>query len=238
MIPDHVEPTPAADIALALSDPHGHLFLGMAGYVLHIGKRHTLTGYDAEEVFGEALTRGLAVVDARRVPEFVQIDLAFAAPRDETPHAKAVRYAAAGARLANLPDIHGSYGGSRDYARMSQDRAKDYAGIVEKARATRGGHLWIGPYGSTLYYGDARHSGFDPEAIKIAALAGGLPVIDTRSMDPATACRLVCSAPQVAVNRDPDPNPDCLGYASLRAVADLFRRAGAEVLNIDLAEEV
>lgn len=249
--PTRVHPDDSSTIAEALTVEGAFLFVGMAGFVLHLGPGlNTLTGTDGEGLLSGALAQGLPIIDARLISEAEQLRLAIELPMPAvgcapTPppygplslapvEVLAAVYAAAGARLANLPDIFGSYGGLRDYARLSAERAKAHAADVARALATEGGHLWIGNYGGILHYGaGCRLSGFDPEAMRIAAIEAGLPVIDLRGMESSAAARAVRTAPQIAVGHPADPPPwTCLSYAPLADVADLYRRAGAEVLNI------
>lgn len=248
--------TDASYIAEALTIESAFLFVGMAGFVLHLGPGlNTLTGTDVEDLFGEALAKGLPIIDVRLIPEPEQIRLAHELPMPAVgctptppPYGPLSRapleilaavYAAAGARLANLPDIFGSYGGLQDYARLSAERAKNYAEDVRVALQSEGGHLWIGNYGGLLHYGaGCRRSGFDVEAMRIAAIEAGLPVIDLRGMEPAAAARAVQTIPNVAVGGAADPKPwTALSFAPLADVADQYRRAGAAVFNVDPLQE-
>lgn len=114
------------------------------------------------------------------------------------------------------------------------ERAHEYVEDVGKALATEGGHLWIGAYGGILYYGrGCRLSGFDADAMKIAAVAAGLPVIDLRRMEDDAGAAAVLQAPNVAVGEPADPEPwHGFSLAPLAHVAALYRTAGAEVLNM------
>lgn len=115
---------------------------------------------------------------------------------------------------------------------MSRDEFS-YAGYIEQAKRTAGGHLYIGRGGFTLHFGTSRLSGYDCDHIKSLCIAAGLPVIDSREVPIELVAKLAVSGPMVAVNRDPDPHPwDALAYAPLGAVAAAYRRAGAEVFNI------
>ena len=260
MLFDPDAPTQREDadyVVEALSVEGGHLFLGMAGLVLHFGLGSTLTGTDGEVLIDEALVRGLPIIDARNVPEREQVriarELPMAAvgrPPSETPYSPtsyaplahlAAIYEVAGARLANFPDIAGSYGGSLDDARLSAERAKGYAQVVALACVTEGGHLEIGPYGGMLAYSErgtpCRMSGFDVDAMKVAAIDAGLPLIDTRGLATEVRCRVAVGSPLIAVGETPDPPPyHGLSRAPLAVVADLYRAAGAEVLNLPFAE--
>lgn len=110
--------------------------------------------------------------------------------------------------------------------------APDHAADIAQALATEGGHLFIGHYGAILHHGHCRTSGFDPDIMKAACAAAGLPVIDTRVADFAAAARVTIGGPMVAVGGPPDPAPwHALAYAPLEQVAEAHREAGAEVLN-------
>jgi hypothetical protein len=112
---------------------------------------------------------------------------------------------------------------------------RDYGEHIARALATAGGHLAIGRGGVTLHFDQgSRLSGCAPGAIKEAAVAAGLPVIDSRDMPFEAVWRLAVQGPMVAVGRAPDPPPwHALAYAPLEAVAAAYRDAGAEVLNLD-----
>ena len=108
-----------------------------------------------------------------------------------------------------------------------------YDAHIAKALATPGGHLSIGRGGFTLHYENARLSGYDCDAIKQAAIAAGLPVIDSRMVPFELAAKLAVKGPMIAVNEPPSPRPwHALSYAPLEAVAAAYRKAGADVLNV------
>jgi len=112
------------------------------------------------------------------------------------------------------------------------DRTRYDTGIARALR-TPGGHLSIGRGGFTLHYEHARLSGYDCDAIKKAAIAAGLPVIDSRMIPFELAAKLAVSGPMIAVNEPASPRPwHGLSYAPLEAVAAAYRRAGAEVINV------
>ena len=114
--------------------------------------------------------------------------------------------------------------------------AADHAVDIAQALATEGGHLFIGHYGATLHHGQYRTSGFDPDVMKAACAAAGLPVIDTRAADFIAAARVTIGGPMVAVDCSPDPEPwHALTCAPLEHVAEAYRAAGAEVLNLPSA---
>jgi hypothetical protein len=90
-----------------------------------------------------------------------------------------------------------------------------------------------------LHYEHARLSGYDCEIIKMAAIAAGLPVIDSRPAPFGLVARLAVRGPMIAVNRPPDPPPwHGFSFAPLAVVASAYRRAGAEVFNIEDATEL
>jgi hypothetical protein len=98
---------------------------------------------------------------------------------------------------------------------MSRHDANRYDGHIARALATPGGHLRIGRGGFTLFYEHARLEGCDCETIKGVAVAAGLPVIDSRAVPIDIVARLAVEEPM-----------------TLRAVAAVYRRAGADVRNI------
>jgi hypothetical protein len=108
--------------------------------------------------------------------------------------------------------------------------------LIVQARATKGGHLFIGFNGFTLYYGrGASLHGYDSEPMKEDCLEAGLPVIDARPLPFETLFSLVVRSPMTAVGERPSPPPhNCLSYAPLEQTARVFKEAGAEVLNIAL----
>ena len=62
----------------------------------------------------------------------------------------------------------------------------EYDAYIARALATEGGHLSIGRGGATLHFERGRLSGCSEDAIKTAAIAAGLPVIDSRNV---SCCR-------------------------------------------------
>ena len=105
---------------------------------------------------------------------------------------------------------------------------------IRNALATEGGHLLVEHRSYTLLLeGGAWLGGYDLEPFKAACVAAGLPVIDVRPLDRASAFRLVGRTPMVAVGHPAD-DPPWTGetWAPLREVARLFRAGGAEVLNL------
>ena len=59
--------------------------------------------------------------------------------------------------------------------------AGEHDEVIARALATEGGHLAIGRSGYTIWFArSSRQSGYDCETIKAAAVAAGLPVIDSR----------------------------------------------------------
>lgn len=116
---------------------------------------------------------------------------------------------------------------------MSRDEFR-YDTYIDKAKVTKGGHLHIGRGGYTLCSGSSRLSGYDCDRVKELCIAAGLPVIDSRSASIDVVAKLAVSGPMIAVNADPDPRPwHAFSYAPLGVVAAAYRRAGAEVFNID-----
>jgi len=109
----------------------------------------------------------------------------------------------------------------------------NYRSYIMRALATEGGHLSLGRGGFTLHYDNGRLSGYDCEAVKVEAIAAGLPVIDSREVPFEIVAVLAVSGPMVAVNQDPSARPwHGLAYAPLAYVGSAYRRAGAEVHHI------
>lgn len=109
----------------------------------------------------------------------------------------------------------------------------DHARIV-RALTTAGGHLFVGRNGYTLWYDrGCRLHGYDVEPMRAACIAAGLPVIEDREVAFETMARLVISGPMIAVGEEPSATPyHALSYAPLSDVAEEYRRAGAEVFNV------
>jgi hypothetical protein len=114
----------------------------------------------------------------------------------------------------------------------------EYDTYIARALATPGGHLSIGRGGAILHYDNARLESYGCESMKQAAIAAGLPVIDSRCVPFALAAKLAVRGPMIAVNTPPSPRPwHGFSYAPLEAVAAAYRRAGAEIFNIPACEE-
>jgi hypothetical protein len=64
---------------------------------------------------------------------------------------------------------------------MNRNDPARYDADIQRALATRGGPLSIGRGGFALHFENVRLEGYDCDAIKAAAIAAGLPVIDSRS---------------------------------------------------------
>ena len=109
-----------------------------------------------------------------------------------------------------------------------------YQEYIARALATEGGHLSVGRGGFTLHYDNARLSGYDCDTIKAEAIAAGLPVIDSREVPFELVLVLAVSGPLVAVSQAPSARPwHGFADAPLSYVAAAYRRAGAEVHNIE-----
>jgi len=111
---------------------------------------------------------------------------------------------------------------------------RDYDAYITRALATEGGHLSIGRGGFTLWYArGCRLSGYECKAVKEAAIAAGLPVIDSRAVAFDAVAALAIGGPMVAVGEPASPAPwHSLSYAPLAHVAQAYREAGAEVFNV------
>ena len=116
----------------------------------------------------------------------------------------------------------------------TQDVEERYGIYIADALAIEGGHLAIGRGGFMLHFGrGARLSPHDCETIKTACIATGHTVIDSRRLRFNEANRLAVHGPMVAVLEPADPQPwGAFSYAPLAAVAEAYRAAGAEVLNL------
>ena len=113
-----------------------------------------------------------------------------------------------------------------------------YDDDIARTLATPRGQLHIGRGGFTLHYENCRRSGYDCDGIKRAAIAAGLPVIDSREAPYDTVARLVVRGPMIAVNTEPAPPPwHGFSYAPLVVVAEAYRRAGADVHNVPELDE-
>lgn len=111
--------------------------------------------------------------------------------------------------------------------------ADNYIETIAKPLATEGGHLFIGRGGFSLHYEAGWLSGYDCKMVKAAAIAAGLPVIDSRMVDFGKVADLAVRGPMIAVGKPADPPPwRALSYAPLAAVAEAYARAGAEVRNV------
>lgn len=119
-------------------------------------------------------------------------------------------------------------------ALIASEAEEHYGHYIREALTTEGGHLAIGRGGFTLYFARGAYlSGYDCEAIKTACIAAGLPVIDSRALPFEVVCDLAVRGPMVAVGEPASPSPwGAFSYAPLAAVADAYRAAGAEVLNL------
>lgn len=111
----------SADIASALATEGGHLSIGRGGFTLHYRDGAMLSGYGCEAIKAQSIAAGLPVIDSRCVAFDLAVQLALGGPlvavgREPEPapwhclsyaplHSVAIRYAAAGAEIWNIPDI-------------------------------------------------------------------------------------------------------------------------------------
>jgi hypothetical protein len=111
---------------------------------------------------------------------------------------------------------------------------QDYGQYITSALQTEGGHLSIGRGGFILWFGrGARLSGYDCEHMKASCIAAGLPVIDSRMVPFEDVVRLAVRGPMAAVDEEASPPPyHALSFAPLGVVAQAYRAAGAEVINL------
>lgn len=111
----------SADIAAALATPGGHLSIGRGGFSLHYSNGSMLSGYVCEAIKAQCIAAGLPVIDSRCIAFDVVVQLTLGGPlvavgREPGPgpwhglayaplHAVAIRYAAAGAEIRNIPGV-------------------------------------------------------------------------------------------------------------------------------------
>lgn len=111
----------SADIAAALATPGGHLSIGRGGFTLHYRNGATLSGHSCEAIKTQCIAAGLPVIDSRCVAFDVVVQLTLGGPlvavgREPEPapwhrlsyaplQAVAIRYAAAGAEIWNIPGV-------------------------------------------------------------------------------------------------------------------------------------
>ena len=122
---------------------------------------------------------------------------------------------------------------------MSAGEEERTEALIGRALRTEGGHLSIGRGGFTLYFDrGCRLSGYDCDAMKAACILRGLPVIDSREVPFDAVFRLAVRGPMIAVGEPASPPPwHALSYAPLQAVADAYRAAGADVVNLPVGGE-
>jgi hypothetical protein len=109
--------------------------------------------------------------------------------------------------------------------------------LIDRALASRGGHLGIGHAGFHLEWEGGWLSGYRCDEMKEACIARGLPVVDNRRVPFGALARIVIGGPMVAVGRPADPPPwHALSYAPLAVVATACRAAGADIRNIPDAD--
>ena len=75
-----------------------------------------------------------------------------------------------------------------------------YDEYLARALATPGGHLSIGRGGFSVHYDSGHLSGYDCETVEAAAIAAGLPVIDSRMVPFEIAAKLAINGPMIAIN--------------------------------------
>jgi hypothetical protein len=121
MLQQQSTPACSADIAAALTTPGGHLSIGRGGFTLHYRNGAILSGYGCEAIKARCIAAGLPVIDSRCVASDIVVQLTLGGPlvavgREPEPspwhclsyaplHAVAVRYAAAGAEVWNIPGV-------------------------------------------------------------------------------------------------------------------------------------
>lgn len=121
MLQQHSTKDYSADIAAALETPGGHLSIGSGGFTLHYRNGAMLSGYDCDAIKAQSIAAGLPVIDSRCVAFDVVLQLTLGGPlvavgRAPEPspwhclsyaplHSVAIRYAAAGAEIWNIPGV-------------------------------------------------------------------------------------------------------------------------------------
>jgi hypothetical protein len=111
--------------------------------------------------------------------------------------------------------------------------SREYAEWIVRALATPGGHLSIGRGGFSLHYDNCRLSGYDCETAKAECIAAGLPVIDSRRVPFGVVWDLAVHGQMIAVGEHiSDPPYHAFSFAPLAVVAEAYRKAGAEVINL------
>ena len=83
----------------------------------------------------------------------------------------------------------------------------EYDAYIARALATEGGHLSIGHGGATLHFERSRLSGCAEDVVKAAAIAAGLPVIDSRKVPFETSWALAVRGPMIEVDEAPSSPP-------------------------------
>jgi len=106
--------------------------------------------------------------------------------------------------------------------------------LIEKAKATKGGHLTVGRGGYTLHIDDGHTlSGYDIDRVKQLCIDAGLPVIDSRCVEFDVVAALAISGPMVAVGSAPRFFMSrAFSYVSLSEWVESYRAAGAEIHNM------
>jgi len=109
--------------------------------------------------------------------------------------------------------------------------------LIEKAKATKGGHLTVGRGGYTLHIEDGHTlSGYDIDRVKQLCIDAGLPVIDSRCVPFDAVAELAISGPMVAVGSAPRFFMSrAFSYVSLSEWVKSYRDAGAEIHNMSEA---
>ena len=78
----------------------------------------------------------------------------------------------------------------------------DHAACIRRALAAEAGHLYVHERGCTLHFeGNGTISGYAVAPFKAACAVAGLPVIDTRMLDPRQALRLAIHSPMTCSRR-------------------------------------
>jgi hypothetical protein len=120
-----------------------------------------------------------------------------------------------------------------DSRKIGNPQTGEYDDYIARALATEGGHLSIGRGGATIHFERGWLSGCREDVVLAAAIAAGLPVIDSRSIPFDEIWELAVRGPMIAVGEPPSPPPyHALSYAPLAVVAEAYRAAGAAVYNL------
>jgi hypothetical protein len=117
---------------------------------------------------------------------------------------------------------------------------EDYQTEAIAAAVATGGYCFIGHGGTSIHWenetgGETRLSTWG-DAVKAACIAAGVPTVDITMVLVEKCYGISVRGPLIAITKldlaRVGENPGALGYATLKTVADMWRSAGASVVNI------